>query len=81
MFPFEPNPDWSKFYVGGAEIQQYILRTTAKYGLKERIVFNTRLLKAEWNEDSAKWKLQLEQAGRVFDDETDVLINGSGCLR
>ncbi|KAH8425102.1 flavin-containing monooxygenase [Aspergillus melleus] len=80
QFPFEPSPDWSKFYVGGKEIEDYILRTTEKYGLKERIAFNTRLVRATWNEEQAKWKLQLERGEFMIGDEADILIDGSGIV-
>ncbi|KAI9923725.1 hypothetical protein AWENTII_011897 [Aspergillus wentii] len=80
VFPFEPNPRWSKFYVEGAEIQQYILDTTEKYKLRENITFNTKITKSVWDEDNGKWKIELEQHGSLIHDEADILINGSGIL-
>lgn len=81
VFPFEPNPSWSKFYVGGAEIQKYILETTEKYGLKEKIIFNTELCESTWEEQDGKWKLKLKNNGCFFQDEADILINATGVLR
>jgi cation diffusion facilitator CzcD-associated flavoprotein CzcO len=81
IFPFEPNPSWSKCYVGGAEIQEYILNTVQKYGLRYPIQFETRLISSIWNEETGKWRLQLRQGdGNVIDDEADILINASGIL-
>ncbi|RAK98790.1 flavin-containing monooxygenase [Aspergillus ibericus CBS 121593] len=80
IFPFEPNPSWSKCYVGGAEIQQYFNDTVEKYGLKERIVFNTRLVKSIWNEEQGKWALELQQNDTIVHDEADILINAGGIL-
>ncbi|KAF9892054.1 hypothetical protein FE257_002460 [Aspergillus nanangensis] len=80
VFPFEPNPDWSKFYVGGAEIQEYVLRTAEKYGLREKIVLNTKIIKSVWDETRGKWKLQLQQGDRMIEDEADILVNGTGVL-
>lgn len=81
VFPFEPNPSWSKCYVGGAEIQEYILNTVEKYGLKEPIQFDTRLISSVWNEDTGKWSLQLEKGdGDVIHDEANIFINASGIL-
>ncbi|KAK2765874.1 hypothetical protein FQN53_006772 [Emmonsiellopsis sp. PD_33] len=80
QFPFAPNPAWSKFYVGGAEIQRYITNTADKYGLRENVTFNTKLVKAIWDEEQGKWKLELEQGGQIVQDEAHVLINGSGIL-
>lgn len=81
IFPFEPNPSWSKCYVGGPEIQEYIQNTVEKYGLKDPIQFDTRLIKSIWNEDTGKWSLQLRQGGgKIISDEADILINASGIL-
>lgn len=81
VFPFEPNPMWSKFYVGGEEIKQYIINTAEKYRLKEKITFNTKLVKAVWDEEQAKWRLQLECGDSIRDDEADVLIDAKGILK
>ncbi|EEP80753.1 conserved hypothetical protein [Uncinocarpus reesii 1704] len=81
VFPFEPNPSWSKFYTSGPEIQQYILDTTEKYGLKEKIIFNTALVESIWDEGQGKWELTLDNKGRLFRDKADILINASGQLQ
>lgn len=81
VFPFEPNPSWSKCYAGGDEIKQYMIDTVNKYGLKEKIIFNARLIKSIWNEERGKWGLELEQNGTtIIQDEADILINASGIL-
>ncbi|KAJ5187667.1 hypothetical protein N7449_010661 [Penicillium cf. viridicatum] len=43
VLPFEPNPNWSKCYAGGGEIEKYLVDTVDKYGLKDPIVFDTKL--------------------------------------
>ncbi|CAJ2500396.1 Uu.00g032490.m01.CDS01 [Anthostomella pinea] len=80
IFPFEPNPDWSGFYVGQQEILAYIKRTTEKYGLNKNLQLNTKILETIWDEDSGKWKIKLEHDGKVMEDEADVLINATGFL-
>jgi hypothetical protein len=81
VFPFEPNPSWSKCYVGGEEIEKYIIDTVEKYGLKDQIVFNTRVVKSIWNEDRGKWALELKQNDKtIIQDEADILINAAGIL-
>ena len=58
-----------------------MIDTVNKHGLKEKIVFKTRLIKSIWNEERAKWSLELEQNGTtVIQDEADILINTSGIL-
>ncbi|EAL89217.1 hypothetical protein KXV31_002469 [Aspergillus fumigatus] len=80
VFPFEPNPNWSKFYVSGPEIQDYIVKTTDKYGLRDKITFNTKLLQVAWDEGDGKWKLTLEQGGSLIEDVADIVVDGSGIL-
>ncbi|KAL4998472.1 hypothetical protein BDV10DRAFT_167114 [Aspergillus recurvatus] len=81
IFYFNPNPNWSQCYAKGPEIQQYILDTTEKYGLTEKVQFNTRVISSVWNEDEGKWELKLQRGGEVFGDKADVLIDGSGVLK
>lgn len=80
VFPFEPNPMWSKFYAGGEEIKQYMIHTADKYNLRKNIVFNMKLIKANWHEEQGKWKLQLDSGTSIKYDEADVFIDAKGIL-
>lgn len=80
-FPFEQNPDWSSFYVSGPEILGYIKSVTKKYGLDEKVKFSAKVVESIWDENSSKWRLKVEVAGKVIDDECDVLINAAGFLK
>ncbi|KAL2858487.1 hypothetical protein BJY01DRAFT_360 [Aspergillus pseudoustus] len=80
IFYFNPNPDWSQCYVKGPEIQRYILDTTEKFGLRDKIQFSTKLVSVVWSEDEGKWALKLERGGEVFEDKADVVLDGSGVL-
>jgi cation diffusion facilitator CzcD-associated flavoprotein CzcO len=80
-FPFEPNPDWSSFYADGAEIWQYIKRTSTKYELEERVQLKSKVVESIWDEKVSRWKVKIERGAEVFTDEAEVLINGSGILK
>ncbi|KAL3476527.1 hypothetical protein BJX99DRAFT_258273 [Aspergillus californicus] len=80
IFYFNPNPNWSQCYAKGPEIQQYVLDTTEKYGLREKVQLNTKLLSSVWNDDEGKWMLKLQRGGAVFEDKADIVLNGSGVL-
>lgn len=56
-------------------------RTTKKYGLDEKIQFQSNLVSAYWNEKTAKWQLKVQQKDRLIEEETDILISGSGILK
>ncbi|KAE8162972.1 putative flavin-binding monooxygenase [Aspergillus tamarii] len=80
QFPFAPNPAWSSYYASGKEIQEYIVNTADKYDLREKIKFNTKLVKAIWSKTQGKWKIQLQQGELVLEDEADIVLDGSGVL-
>ncbi len=54
-FSFEGKADWSKRYAPWHEIQQYILDTTAKYGIRPFIRFNTEVTGAHFDESTGLW--------------------------
>ena len=81
-FPFEPNPDWSAYYVSGEEIQKYIKRVVAKHDLARGILCGHRVSRAEFDEERGKWNLQIQhgEGKEVVHDECDILISGRGFL-
>ncbi|KAG9233748.1 hypothetical protein BJ875DRAFT_511375 [Amylocarpus encephaloides] len=79
-FLFEPNPNWSKFYAPGPEIQAYIKRTAVKYELAKHIAFDSKVVETRWDQGSGKWKIKVEQDGIVKEDEAEILVNASGFL-
>jgi cation diffusion facilitator CzcD-associated flavoprotein CzcO len=79
-FPFDPNPDWSRFYASGAEIQDYILRMTRKWDLDRDVKLNHWVREARWLEDLGQWKLTVETNGQRFEHYADILLSGQGVL-
>ena len=79
-FPFEPNPDWSAFYASGAEIREYFDRTVKKYDLGRGVKCGHRVQKAEFDEDSGRWKLEVKNKDGVIHDECDILVSAVGFL-
>lgn len=79
-FPFDPNPEWTRFYSSGAEIEQYIVDTTKKWNLDRDIQFDTKVVGAFWDEERGQWKVTVNNGGRARDEWADVLINGQGVL-
>ena len=79
-FPFDPNPNWSRFYSSGAEIEQYILDTTRKWNLDRDVKLGHDVIEARWMEDLGQWKLVVEHAGQRQTHYVDVLLSGQGVL-
>ncbi|EXJ67884.1 uncharacterized protein A1O5_09231 [Cladophialophora psammophila CBS 110553] len=82
VYTFEPNPHWSTFYAGGPEIQDYLDRTSEKYGAKRFIKCGHRVFNCQWNKQTNKWELQVEvtSTGQKFDDQADVVICARGAF-
>lgn len=79
-FPFDPNPDWNRFYATGPEIHEYFVRTVKKWDLDRDIVFNTKVVGAHWQENEGKWKVTLERQGQRYEETADVFISAQGFL-
>ncbi len=54
-YSFAPKHDWSKRYAPWDEIQQYILDTTEKFGVRPFCRFGVEVNSAEFDEDTATW--------------------------
>lgn len=81
VFPFEPNVQWSEFYSSGEEIQTYIKRTVTKYGLSDNVQLQSRMLESVWDDIRGKWKLKIEQHGKIVEDECDIFVSAVGWLK
>jgi cation diffusion facilitator CzcD-associated flavoprotein CzcO len=80
-FRFEPNPYWSHFYVSGPEIRKYVHDTVRKWGLDEHVQLNSRVTESVWDDEAGKWKVKIEQSGKIKEDEADIFVNASGILK
>ncbi len=58
-FSFAGKADWSQRYAGWREIQQYILDTTERFGLRRYIRFNEQVTAARFDEERARWAIRL----------------------
>lgn len=55
---FAPNPDWSRTYADGAEIQAYLEGVTDDHDLRSLIRFGCRVDRARWLEDGDCWLVE-----------------------
>ncbi|RKK68854.1 hypothetical protein BFJ69_g13280 [Fusarium oxysporum] len=81
-FPFEPNPSWSQFYASGPEIWRYIKKKSDKYKLHEPVILNSEVISSVWDDDTGKWRLEIQQAHSrdIVQEEADIVINATGFL-
>jgi cation diffusion facilitator CzcD-associated flavoprotein CzcO len=73
-FSYAPNPDWSANFVERAEIQSYLAKCWADFGLEPHTRFNTCVESAHW-QDESHWVLRTDVGDTL---EFDVLVNAMG---
>ncbi|WP_171212013.1 NAD(P)/FAD-dependent oxidoreductase [Ruegeria sp. HKCCA5426] len=69
------NPDWSRAYAGGAEIQAYLQKVAQDEGLYDLCHFHHRLKAARW--DGARWQVETHE-GQLWSSR--FLVSAIGAL-
>ena len=77
QFSFEQNPDWSRTYAAGNELQRYAEHCVDKYGLRSRIRFSTKVVAAAFDEQATVWRVDLGSGEQIT---ARFLINGCGVM-
>ena len=62
-FSFAPNPDWSRMFAPHDEIRRYLERCADRFGVRERLRFETEVTAAAWDEGSQLWRLEVRRSG------------------
>jgi cation diffusion facilitator CzcD-associated flavoprotein CzcO len=75
QFSFEQSPDWSRTYATGSEVKAYADHCVDKYGVRPNIRFNTKVLGADFDDESDCWRIWIEPGGVVT---ARFLINACG---
>lgn len=82
---FALNPDWPRFFSYAPDINAYLAKVVEVFDLRKYMTFNTEVIRAEWHDESGKWRVKLRQRGptgeeKEFDDECDLLLYATGIL-
>ena len=75
-FSFAPNPHWTETYSSQAEIERYLQEVARRFGVRDKVAFDTTLDEASWDPTGVVWRLQTSRGPL----SADVLINGGGGL-
>lgn len=76
-YSYEQNPEWTRVFAPGAELQRYAQRVAAKYGIYPKTRFGVNVLKTVFDEDKHLWNVHLKD-GNVF--SARYIISASGGL-
>ena len=74
-YSFEPNPNWSRHYAPGPEIQQYFENVVKKYGVNDYIRFNQELESMVFI--NGRWHLTMKSG---LADVADFVVAATGVL-
>lgn len=74
-YSFAPNPEWSRYYAPGAEIQEYFESVVDKYGIRDTIQFGVEVAQASWVDGG--WTLETKD-GKTY--RADAVIAATGVL-
>jgi cation diffusion facilitator CzcD-associated flavoprotein CzcO len=75
-FSFAPNPRWSRRYAPGSEIRAYIEDVARSHGVLDRVLLETEVERAGFDERSGRWTIETNRGTQ----EADVLITACGQL-
>lgn len=82
QFSWYRNPNWTAFYSSAPEIWQYFKDVAVKFDLLKYIKLRHKVESATWDEERGKWILVVTGPdGEIFEDECEILANGSGILK
>jgi cyclohexanone monooxygenase len=75
-FSFAPNPNWSRLFAPGSEIQQYLLRLASESDVRRHLRLGTEVLEAQWHDDDARWHVTTSRGTYV----ARIVIFATGAL-
>ena len=80
-YSFEHNPDWSDYFSRRDELKDYIEGVAQKHGVDGRIRFRTEVVRAEYDEANAIWRVRVRGGdGREETLEANAVISAVGML-
>ena len=62
-YSFEPTDHWSHYYSEQPEILKYLNDVMTKHDIAPHVLFNTAVVGAKWDDESATWRVVTRSAG------------------
>ncbi|AVW89745.1 flavin-containing monooxygenase [Celeribacter baekdonensis] len=75
-YSYLPNPDWTRVFSPGGEIQSYIRTCAEDEGILPHIHFDTDMLESRWDAEANEWVV--ETSNGTY--RAKILITGTGHL-
>ncbi|KAF8921179.1 hypothetical protein CPB85DRAFT_1269723 [Mucidula mucida] len=74
----DPNPSWNRHYASQRELHAYWRSVFDKHALRDHTVFNTIVVRSEWDEDLQRWTVWLQRDGRETIEHAEILLYAIG---
>lgn len=80
-FSFAPNPLYSRYFAKRDEVEDYLQGLAKRFDVTNRIRYRTEVVTAEYQNDSATWRIVVRTADGTFDSlSAKVLISAVGMV-
>jgi cation diffusion facilitator CzcD-associated flavoprotein CzcO len=75
-----PNPEWSRYYANGSEIQDYLLKCADMVHFRDNLRLSTSVDEATWDQQPGLWSVVLvdEKTGAKTTETANILISATG---
>ncbi len=79
QFKFEKRYPWTEYFASGPETKRYLKHVADKFGVTDKIVFNTDVVAADWNEADSAWIVRVCTRGQEERTiQANFVISASG---
>ncbi|KMO84614.1 flavin-containing monooxygenase [Mycolicibacterium chubuense] len=79
-YSFEPSNHWEHFFAEQPELAAYFGAVMDRHGLRPHVRWNTEVLGAHWDDDSATWRVQVRTPDGMQTLTADAVITAVGQL-
>lgn len=76
-FSYAMNPDWSRLFAPGNEIQAYVKSLAEKFNIKRHIQYNSKVKSISFIESESHWQINLEGGEKLL---CKYVISATGIL-
>lgn len=61
----ELNPDWTDYYPGGAEYQNYLMKVVDQHDLRSRTRLNVEVTALRWDDNKQHWQIHYQDSDGI----------------
>jgi 4-hydroxyacetophenone monooxygenase len=80
-YSFEPNPEWTEFFAQRSELQAYFESCMDKYGVRDKVRFETEVVAAHYDERRHRWAVRIRSRDGAEETlDATALISAVGQL-